>query len=150
MAGLNKMLVIGNVGTDPDMRYTPNGNPVTSFRLATGRTYTTSDGERREDTEWFTVVAWNQLAEQVNQFLTKGRRVYVEGRLKSNSWTGSDGQPRFNNEIVANSVLFLDRGPVGEAGEPTGEPREPEEARVQAQETPGANAEDTNGEDLPW
>ena len=118
MAGLNKMLVIGNVGTDPDMRYTPNGKPVTSFRLATGRTYTTAEGERREDTEWFTVVSWNQLAEQCNQYLVKGRRVYVEGRLKSNSWTSPDGQQRFSNEIIANRVLFLDKastgGPEGE------------------------------------
>ena len=69
MSGLNKMLAIGNLGTDPEMRYTPGGAPVTSFRLATGRSYTTRDGERREETEWFTVVAWNQLAEQVNQYL---------------------------------------------------------------------------------
>ena len=110
MVGLNKIMVIGNLGTDPDMRYTPNGHPVTSFRLATGRTYTTADGERREDTEWFTVVAWRQLAEQCNQYLTKGRRIYVEGRLKSDSWTGDDGQTRFRNEIVASSVLFLDSG----------------------------------------
>ena len=81
MVGLNKMLAIGNVGTDPEMRYTPKGDPVTSFRLATGRTYTTSDGERKQETEWFTVVAWSQLAEQCNQYLAKGRRVYVEGRL---------------------------------------------------------------------
>ena len=121
MVGLNKMLAIGNVGTDPEMRYTPNGNPVTSFRLATGRTYTTSDGERRQDTEWFTVVAWNQLAEQCNQFLIKGRRVYVEGRLKSNTWTAQDGQTRFNNEIIANRVLFLDRSaPDGEGLEAAG------------------------------
>ena len=136
MVGLNKMLVIGNVGTDPDMRYTPNGNPVTSFRLATGRTYTTSDGERRQDTEWFTVVAWNQLAEQCNQFLIKGRRVYVEGRLKSNSWTGPDGQMRFSNEIVANRVLFLDRGP---SAEPEGE----------GGSEPAATPEN-DAEDLPW
>ena len=108
---LNKMLVIGNVGTDPEMRYTPNGNPVTSFRLATGRTYTTADGEKHDETEWFTVVAWSQLAEQTNQYLTKGKKVYVEGRLKSNTWTGQDGQTRFRNEIVASRVLFLDRGP---------------------------------------
>ena len=82
MAGLNKMLVIGNLGADPDMRYTPNGNPVTSFRLATSRRYTTSDGERHEETEWFRIVCWNQLAERCNQFLTKGKKVYVEGRLK--------------------------------------------------------------------
>ena len=109
MAGLNKMLVIGNVGTDPEMRYTPNGNPVTSFRLATSRTYTTGEGERREETEWFTVSAWNRLAERCNQYVTKGMRLYVEGRLKSDSWTGNDGQLRFSNEIVANNVQFLDR-----------------------------------------
>ena len=112
MVGLNKMIAIGNVGTDPEMRYTPNGNPVTSFRLATGRSYTTSDGERRQETEWFTVVAWNQLAEQCNQFLVKGRKVYVEGRLKSNTWTSQDGQSRFRNEIVASRVIFLDRTPA--------------------------------------
>lgn len=112
MVGLNKMIIIGNVGTDPEMRYTPNGNPVTSFRIATSRVYTTPDGERKQDTEWFTVVAWNQLAEQCNQFLTKGRRAYVEGRLRSRSWDGPDGQPRFKNEIIANRVLFLDRQPV--------------------------------------
>ncbi len=124
MVGLNKMIVIGNVGTDPEMRYTPNGNPVTSFRLATGRTYTTSDGERRQETEWFTVVAWNQLAEQCNQYLTKGRRVYVEGRLKSRTWTGMDGQQRFSNEIIASRVLFLDRTAPATSEEDAGVPAE--------------------------
>jgi len=109
MAYLNKMMVIGNLGTDPELRYTPNGNPVTSFRLATSRSYTTADGERHQDTEWFTVVTWNQLAERCNQYLAKGRRTYVEGRLHSNTWEGPDGGLRFRNEIVANSVIFLDR-----------------------------------------
>jgi single-strand DNA-binding protein len=123
VAGLNKIMVIGNVGTDPEMRYTSNGNPVTSFRLAASRSYTTSAGERRDETEWFTVVAWNKLAEQVNQYLIKGRRVYAEGRLRSHSWEGQDGQTRYRNEINANEVLFLDRQPVdGSAGEePTAE-----------------------------
>ena len=85
MVGLNRMMVIGNLGTNPEMRYTPNGNPVTSFRIATTRTYTSSDGERQQDTEWFTVVAWNQLAELCNQYLSKGRRAYVDGRLHSDS-----------------------------------------------------------------
>ena len=135
MAGLNKMLAIGNVGTDPDMRYTPNGNPVTSFRLATNRTYTPAEGERREDTEWFTVVSWNQLAEQCNQYLTKGRRFYVEGRLKSNTWTGADGQTRFNNEIIADRVLFLDRiAPAGPDDRGDAEPV----------------ASEGDAEDLPW
>jgi len=123
MVGLNKMTVIGNLGTDPEMRYTPNGNPVTSFRIATTRTYTKSDGERQQDTEWFTVVAWNQLAELCNQYLSKGRRAYVDGRLHSHSWEGQDGQTRFRNEIVADRVLFLDRQPTGQSStEEEGEP----------------------------
>ena len=109
MVGLNKIMVIGNVGTDPEMRYTPNGNPVTNFRLASSRGYTSADGERRQDTEWFTIVAWNQLGEQCNQYLSKGRRAYVEGRIQSHSWEGQDGKTRFRNEIVAEKVLFLDR-----------------------------------------
>ena len=124
MAGLNKMSVIGFLGTDPEMRYTPNGNPVTSFRIATSRSYTSSDGEKHEETEWFTVVAWNQLAELCNQYLSKGRRAYVDGRLHSNSWQGQDGQTRFSNEIVAERVLFLDRAPGG-PGSPEGEGESP-------------------------
>ena len=116
MAGLNKIMVIGNVGTDPEMRYTPNGSPVTSFRIATSRSYNAQDGERRQETEWFTVVAWNNLAEQVNQYLSKGRRAYVEGRLQSHTYQGNDGQTRFRNEIIANRVLFLDRPGSGEQG----------------------------------
>jgi single-strand DNA-binding protein len=125
MVGLNKVMIIGNVGTEPEMRYTPNGNPVTSFRMATNRGYTSPDGERHEDTEWFTVVAWNQLAEQCNQYLAKGRRAYVEGRLRSREWEGQDGRTRFRNEIIANRVLFLDRAPENQAEDAaTGAPEE--------------------------
>jgi single-strand DNA-binding protein len=116
MAGLNKIMVIGNVGTDPEMRYTPNGSPVTSFRIATNRSYNAQDGERRQETEWFTVVAWMSLAEQVNQHLSKGQRTYVEGRLHSHTYQGNDGQTRFLNEIIANRVIFLDRAGSGEQG----------------------------------
>ena len=110
MAGLNKIMVIGTLGRDPELRYTPNGSPVCSFSVATNRTYTGSDGEKKEDTEWFTVSAWNKMAEVCNQYLEKGRRAYVEGRLRSSQWEGNDGQVRHRNEIVANTVLFLDRG----------------------------------------
>ena len=109
MANLNKVMIIGNVGTDPEMRFTPNGNPVTSFRVATSRFYTGTDGEKKQETEWFTVTAWNKLAESCNQFLAKGRRAYVEGRLRSRSWEGQDGQKRTQVEIVAERVLFLDK-----------------------------------------
>ena len=120
MVGLNKMLAIGNVGTDPEMRYTPNGNPVTSFRLAISRNYNDSSGERQQDTEWFTIVSWNQLAESVNEYLKKGQRCYVEGRIHSNQWTATDGTPRHTNEIIANRVLFLDRQKDGSRGDVEG------------------------------
>ena len=110
MASLNKVMIIGNLGSEPEMRFTPNGNPVTSFRVATNRRYTTADGERKEETEWFAVVAWGKLAEQCNQFLTKGRRVYVEGQLSTRSWESQDGQRHYRTEVVAEQALFLDRG----------------------------------------
>jgi len=109
MASLNKVMVIGNLGTDPEMRFTAEGSPVTTFRIAASWTYTTPEGERKQDTEWFTVVTWRKLAETCNQFLAKGRRAYVEGRIRSHTWEGQDGQRRFRNEIVANRVIFLDR-----------------------------------------
>jgi single-strand DNA-binding protein len=109
MASLNKVMIIGNLGSEPEMRFTPNGNPVTSFRVATNRVYTTPEGERKEETEWFTVVAWSKLAEQCNQFLTKGRLVYAEGRLHTRTWEGQDGQRHQRTEIIANRVTFLDK-----------------------------------------
>jgi len=109
MASLNKVMVIGNLGSDPEMRFTPNGNPVTSLRVATSRVYTTTEGERKQETEWFTVVAWNKLAESCNQFLTKGRLVYVEGRLRTRTWESQDGQKHYRTEIIAGAVTFLDR-----------------------------------------
>jgi single-strand DNA-binding protein len=112
MVSVNRIIIIGNLGSEPEMRFTPNGRPVTSFSVATNRRYTTSEGERREETEWFTVVTWGRLAEQCNQYLTKGRLVYVEGRLRTHSWEGQDGQKRYRNEIVADRVSFLDRQAV--------------------------------------
>ena len=112
MASLNKVMIIGNLGSEPEMRFTPNGRPVTSFRVATNRVYTTAEGERREETEWFTVVSWGNLAEQCNQFLTKGRLVYVEGRLRTRTWEGQDGQRHYRTEIIANRVTFLGRQAV--------------------------------------
>lgn len=109
MVSLNKIMLIGNVGTDPEMRFTPSGNPVASFRLATSRVYTASDGERKQETEWFTVVAWKKQAESCNQFLTKGQRVYVEGSLRTRAWEGRDGQKRITVEVIANRVIFLDK-----------------------------------------
>jgi single-strand DNA-binding protein len=121
--GLNKVMLIGNLGTDPEMRYTANGSAVTTFRLAVNRSFGGGDGgERREETEWFSVVAWTRLAELLGQYLHKGQKVYVEGRLTTRSWDGPDGQKRYRTEVVANQVLFLDR-PQG-AGFGEGAPTE--------------------------
>jgi len=109
MVSVNRITIIGNLGNEPEMRFTPSGRPVTSFRVATNWRYTTPEGERKEETEWFSIVAWGRLAEQCNQFLTKGRLVYVEGRLRLRMWDGQDGQRRARNEIVADRVKFLDR-----------------------------------------
>ena len=109
MLSLNKVMIIGNVGNDPEMRFTPNGNPVTSFRVATNRVYTTAEGERKQETEWFSVIAWNRLAENCNQFLTKGRPIYAEGRLHTRTWETQDGQKHSRPEIIASRVIFLDR-----------------------------------------
>jgi single-strand DNA-binding protein len=106
--GLNKVMIIGNLGADPEMRYTANGNAVTNFSVAVNRSFA-GEGERREETEWFRVVAWNKLAELAQAHLQKGRRVYVEGRLSTRSWDGPDGQKRYMTEVIANQVLFLDR-----------------------------------------
>lgn len=128
MAGLNKVMLIGNLGTDPEMRYTANGSAVTNFRMAVGRTYTAADGERREETEWFSVVCWNKLAELVSQYLQKGRKAYVEGRLQTRSWEGQDGQTRYRTEVIAETVQFLDRAQGAPVADEASAPPVQEEA----------------------
>ena len=108
--GVSKITVIGNLGGDPEMRYTANGDPVTSFSVATNRRYRTRDGEDREETEWFRVSAWGRLGEIANQYLAKGSAVYVEGRFSTSRWTGQDGMERTTSEINASEVIFLPRG----------------------------------------
>ncbi|MQG18519.1 MAG: single-stranded DNA-binding protein [SAR202 cluster bacterium] len=106
---MNKTMIIGNVGSDPEMRYTPNGSAVTSFSVATSRRYTTSSGEQKEETDWFRVSAWNKLAETCNQYVVKGMKVYVEGRVSTNAWTDQEGQSRASLEINCNNIEFLSR-----------------------------------------
>jgi single-strand DNA-binding protein len=104
---LNKIIVIGNVGRDPEMRYTPSGQGVTSFSVASNRRYRTAAGEQREETEWFNVSAWGRLAEICNQYLTKGQQVYVEGRFRSRTYQGNDGQTRVSNDITLTEMQML-------------------------------------------
>ena len=105
--GLNKIMIIGNLGRDPEMRYTPSGRPVTTFSMGTSRSWNAADGERREETEWFNVVAWGNLAEICKQHLHKGQTVYVEGRLQTRSWDDPDGKKHYRTEIVANEMIML-------------------------------------------
>jgi len=104
---MNKIIVIGHLGRDPEMRYTPNGQGVTSFSVASSRKYTTSSGEQREETEWFNCSAFGKLAEICNQYLTKGKQVYVDGRLSSRTYEGRDGQTRYSLDINVQDIQFL-------------------------------------------
>ena len=105
--GLNKVMVIGHLGRDPEMRYTPSGRPVTTFTVAVSRTWNTADGERRSETEWFNIVAWGNLAEICKQYLHKGQQVYIEGRLQTRQWEDKEGQKHKNVEVVANEMMML-------------------------------------------
>jgi single-strand DNA-binding protein len=104
---MNKIIVIGNVGRDPEMRYTPNGQGVTSFSVASNRRYRTADGEQREETMWFNINAWGRQAEICNQYLTRGSQVYVEGTLTTRIFTGNDGQPRVSNDVRMTEMQML-------------------------------------------
>ena len=114
MAGsLNKVMIIGSVGRDPEGRYTPAGTPVTTFSVATNR----RSKEGGEETEWFSVVAWEKLAETCNTYLTKGQKVYVEGRLQTRTWDDKEGVKKFKTEVIASTVLFLSPKANGNAEE---------------------------------
>jgi len=115
---LNKAMIIGNLGRDPEMRYTPNGQAVTQFTVAVNRNYKDSSGEWKEETEWFRVVAWGPLAERTAEYLRKGRKVYVEGRLQTRNWEDKDGQKRYTTELIASTVTALDPRPREDGGEP--------------------------------
>lgn len=104
---LNKVILIGNLTRDPELRYTPQGTAVCTFGLATNRSWKTEDGTQKEQTEFHTIVAWTRLAEIVAEYLTKGKQAYVEGRLSTREWEGQDGQKRRTTEIVATEVIFL-------------------------------------------
>lgn len=104
---LNKVMLIGRLGRDPEMRYTSSGRPVTTFSVAASRSWRTADGERRSETEWFNIVAWGGLAEICNDFLEKGQRVYIEGRLQTRRWEDPGGARKSTTEIVANEMIML-------------------------------------------
>jgi single-strand DNA-binding protein len=109
MVSLNRTEIIGNIGSDIEMRFTPTGKPVASFRVATNESYTNSEGEKKENTEWFFCVVWNKLAENCNQYLHKGSLVFVEGRMRTRSWESQDNIKHYKTELIARTVKFLDK-----------------------------------------
>ena len=119
MASLNKVQIIGNLGADPEMRFTANGQAVANFNVACNRRYTTRDGDRREETEWVRVVCWARLAEIAGQYLSKGRQVYVEGRLQTRQWEDRDGNTRYMTEVIAREMQML--GSRGGGGDGDGD-----------------------------
>lgn len=121
-----RVIIVGNLGRDPEMRYTPTGRPVTTLNVATNRRWTDAEGQRQEETTWFRVVVWGKQAESCNQYLSKGRQVLVEGRIRTSQYEDKSGQTRYTWELVASNVRFL--GGRGEAAEgpPPGPPVEDE------------------------
>jgi single-strand DNA-binding protein len=163
---LNKVQLIGRLGGDPQMRYTQTGLAVTTFSLATNRQWQGKDGEMREETDWHTIVAWDRLAQICNEHLTKGRLVYIEGRLQTRSWE-QDGQTRYKTEIVALDMLILDSRAgalphdedaeieqpvaVAAASRETAARREAKPVPVAAQRrAPSRTEDETDPDDLPF
>lgn len=108
MAGVNKVILIGNLGADPELRYTSGNQAVADMRIATSRRWRDKNGEMQEDTQWHRIVVWGKQAEQCKEYLAKGRQVYIEGRLQTRQWEDRDGNKRYTTEVVAQTVQFLD------------------------------------------
>jgi len=130
MRGLNRVQIMGNLGADPEMRYTPTGRAVTQFRVAVQRRWRDAEGQPQEKVEWFRVVTWGRTAEVANQYLEKGAPVYVDGRMQTRSFEGADGQTRYMTELVARELILLPRG----NGRPAASEEEIEETEAPEEE----------------
>lgn len=125
--GLNKVMLIGRLGQDPEMRYTPSGKPLTKFQLAVNRSWTSADNEKKTETEWFTVVSWGKLAEICNQYLKKGHQVYIDGRLHTRRWQDDEGTNHSVVEVVAKEMVMLGRPMEEDGADQPGEPTSEDE-----------------------
>ncbi len=146
---VNKAILIGNLGRDPELRHTASGKAVATFTVATNRSWTSADGTSQEDTEWHNIVAWDRLAEICQQYLQKGRKVYIEGRIQTRSWDDKSGQKRYMTEIVANQMIILDAPGSGRSDasrESNRPPRAEKSAGEPEYEFEGDHADD----DLPF
>ncbi len=149
MASLNKVMLIGNLGRDPEIRYTPDGSPVANFSLATTDYWTDKNGTRQERTEWHNIVAWTRLADLSKRFLSKGRQVYVEGRLRTREWTDRDGNKRRTTEVIASQMVLLGaRGESTEQQAQTAGPQQTPPSNGDAE--PGIEERGITDDDLPF
>ncbi len=142
MSGVNKVILVGNLGSDPQIRYTPNGTAVANFNIATTERFTNKNGEKESRTEWHRIVAWGRLAEICNEYLKKGKQIYVEGRIQTRQWEDKDGNKQKSTEIIANNMVMLGR--AGDAGDVA--PQEFQADEEATQEAPAGKQED----DLPF
>jgi len=140
---VNKVILVGNLGTDPELRYTSGGQPVCDMRIATNETWTNRDGQRGERTEWHRIVVWGKQGESCANYLRKGRQVYVEGRLQTRSWEDREGNKRYTTEVVAQNVVFLQGGSRGQSPEP-------EEPPAPAEEFDSPPSTDSPDDDIPF
>jgi len=154
---VNKAIILGNLTRDPEMRYTPSGNAVTSFAVATNRQWSTDDGSTKEDTEFHNIVAWNKLAELCSQLLKKGTKVYIEGRLQTRSWDDAKGLKHYKTEIVADDMIVLtsksDREAVSEplgAKGPVADSSRETANEEKKPEVPGSSDETVDTEEMPF
>ena len=115
-SGVNKVILVGNLGKDPEVRYTPGGQAVANFNIATNEAWTDKSGAKQERTEWHKIVVWGKVAELCGEYLSKGRQVYIEGRLQTREWNNKEGVKQYTTEIVANQVVFLSGGERGAGG----------------------------------
>jgi single-strand DNA-binding protein len=120
--GVNKVILVGNLGADPEVRFTPSGQAVANFRIATSENWTDKAGQKQERTEWHRIVVWGKLGELCGEYLAKGRQCFVEGRLQTREWTDKENKKNYTTEVVGSNVVFLG-GPRGEAGAGNGRPR---------------------------
>jgi single-strand DNA-binding protein len=140
---LNRVQLIGNLTRDPELRYTPSGSAVCTFSVATNRSWTTDTGEKKDEVEFHRIVSWNKLAELCSQFLTKGRKVFVEGRLQTRQWNAQDGTQKQTTEIVISDMILLDSRRTGEQQEATSEDSATEEApKKETKKSPSKTEED--------
>ena len=146
MAGVNKVILVGNLGSDPEVRTTPGGQRVANFRLATSRNWTGQDGQRQEKTEWHSIVAWGKLAEICERYLQKGKQVYVEGRLETRNWQDKEGQTRYKTEIICETMQMLGR-PGERGGEP---PMDPQRGAGAPEESFSPAGSSNADDDLPF